>query len=314
MSSAALTKAVAKKPRANTNSTWHRMRMNKGCYAMMAPFGVFFLFFTVVPVLASIVLSFTYFDIVQAPYFIGLKNFETLFLSDDLFLTALRNTLIFALFTAPVSYFLCLFFAWLINELPQKLRSIMTVVFYIPSISGNVYMIWQFIFSGDQYGMMNSLLMQLGFIRDPVQWLGNADYALGVCILVQIWLSLGTAFLSFVAGFRSIDKTLYEAGAIEGVRNRLQELFYITLPSLGPQMLFGAVMQIGSSFAVSAICISLAGFPSVDYSAYTIVTMITDYGTMRYEMGYASAISVVLFAMMLLMNGVVQKILKRFTD
>ena len=313
MNSSVVTKAAMKK-RINTNSTWHRIWMNKGCYAMMAPFAAFFLIFTALPVLISIVLSFTYFDIVQAPYFIGLKNFETLFLSDDLFLTALRNTMIFALFTAPISYFLCLFFAWLINELPQKLRSLMTVIFYIPSISGNIYMIWQFIFSGDQYGMVNSLLMQLGIIQDPVQWLGDAKYALGVCILVQIWLSLGTAFLSFVAGFRGIDKTLYEAGAIEGIRNRLQELFYITLPSLGPQLLFGAVMQISSSFAVSAICVSLAGFPSVDYSAYTIVTMIKDYGTMRYEMGYASAISVVLFAMMLLMNGVIQKVLKRFTD
>ncbi len=302
------------KRRTNANSTWHRMKSNKGCYAMLAPFMAFFIFFTFIPVVTSIVLSLTQFDMVQAPRFIGFQNFEDLFLNNDLFLTALRNTLIFALFTAPVSYFLCVFFAWLINELNPKLRSVMTVIFYMPSIAGNIYTIWQFIFSGDQYGMVNSFLMKLGLINDPVQWLTDADYALAICILVQIWLSLGTAFLSFVAGFRSIDKTLYEAGAIDGVRNRLQELFYITLPSMGPQLLFGAVMQISGSFSVSAICISLAGFPSTDYSAYTIVTQIMDYGQMRYEMGYACAIAVVLFVLMVGTNGIVQKILKKFTD
>lgn len=302
------------KKQINTNSTWYRIKSNKGCYAMMAPFLAFFIFFTFIPVLISIVLSLTHFDMVQAPSFIGLANFENLFLNDDLFLTALRNTLIFALFTAPVSYFLCLFFAWLINELPPKLRSVMTVVFYMPSIAGNIYTIWQYIFSGDQYGMVNSALMGLGIINEPVQWLTDADYALTICIIVQIWLSLGTAFLSFVAGFRSVDKSLHEAGAIDGVKNRLQELFYITLPSMGPQMLFGAVMQISGSFSVSAICITLAGFPSTDYSAYTIVTQIMDYGQMRYEMGYACAIAVVLFALMVITNAVIQRILRRFTD
>ena len=300
--------------REKADSIWYRIRSNKGCYAMMAPFFAFFIFFTLIPVLISIVLSFTYFDMVQMPSFIGLQNFENLFLNDDLFLTALRNTLIFAFITAPISYFLCLFFAWLINELSPRMRAVMTVIFYMPSIAGNIYTIWQFIFSGDQYGMVNSLLISLGLITEPVQWLTDAKYALTICIIVQIWLSLGTAFLSFVAGFRSVDKTLHEAAAVDGVKNRLQELFYITLPSMGPQMLFGAVMQISSSFAVSGICISLAGFPSTDYSAYTIVTQITDFGQMRYEMGYACAIAVVLFAMMVLTNGAVQKILKRFTD
>lgn len=190
----------------------------------------------------------------------------------------------------------------------------MTFFFYAPSISGTLYVMWSYIFSGDMYGWLNYLLMSMNLISEPVQWLSDPSTMLGVIIFIQIWMSLGTSFLSFIAGLQNVDKQLYEAAAVDGVRNRLQELIYVTLPSMGPQLMFGAVMQIGAAFSVSSICMTLAGFPSTDNAALTVVTYIYDYGNIRFEMGYACAISVVLFAFILLVNHVIQRAIARISD
>jgi len=277
----------------------------------MAPFMVIFFVFTVLPVIASLGISFTYFNILEKPRFIGWQNYSRLFLNDDVFLTAIRNTLYFAVITGPVSYIACFLFAWVINELPPKIRAFMTLVFYAPSISGNVYFIWQIIFSGDKYGFINSLLMKLGIILEPIQWLKDQRYVLSVIIIVQLWMSLGTSFLAFIAGLQNLDRTYIEAAAVDGVKNRWQELWYIVLPSMRPQLLFGAVMQITNSLAVADISVALAGFPSVNYAAHTIVTHLMDYGTIRFEMGYASAIATVLFIIMLGTNILTQKLLRK---
>ena len=290
------------------------IRKNRDNYLMVAPYAVLFLTFTVIPVVLAIVMSFTYFNLLEAPEFRGLFNYTRLFLDDDVFWLSMKNTLIFALLTGPLSYFLCLIFAWLINELPVRLRNFFTLVFYAPSISGALYVIWSFIFSGDAYGMVNGLLMQLGFINEPVLWLSDPRYNLGVVIVVQLWLSLGTSFLAFIAGLQGVDRSLYEAGAIDGIRNRFQEFVKITIPAIGPSLLFSAVMQISSSFSVGRICMALTGFPSTDYSTSTIVTHILDYGTLRYEMGYACAIATVLFLMMMLTNKVIRRLLRNYTN
>lgn len=287
---------------------------NRVNYFMLAPFFVFFFFFTVLPILGSIGISFTYFNMLQPPRFIGLSNYLRLFLDDDIFLIAVRNTFICALITGPISYFACLFLAWLINEFPRWLRVFLTFVFYAPSISGNLYVVWAFIFSGDSVGMINSFLMRFGIIREPIQFLTNPDYALAVVIIVQIWMGLGASFLSFIAGLQNIDHEQYEAGAIDGIRNRWQELFYITIPSMGPQLLFGAVMTISASFAVGAVAAALTGMPSVDYSTHTIISHIQDFGLLRFELGYASAISVVLFAVILFTNFIIRKLINSFAS
>ena len=281
---------------------------------MVAPYAVIFTVFTVIPVVLAIVMSFTYFNLLEPPQFRGLFNYMRLFLDDDVFWLSMKNTLIFALLTGPLSYFLCLVFAWLINELPVRARNLFTLVFYAPSISGALYVIWSFIFSGDAYGMANGLLMQLGVINEPILWLTDPRYDLGIVIVVQLWLSLGTSFLAFIAGLQGVDRSLYEAGAIDGIRNRFQEFVKITIPAIGPSLLFSAVMQISSSFSVGRICMALTGFPSTDYSTSTIVTHILDYGTLRYEMGYACAIATVLFLMMLLTNQVIRRLLRGYTN
>lgn len=289
------------------------IRADRQEWGMLLPFLLLFGVFTILPVLSSLVLSFTDFNMLEPPSYVGLRNYIRLFIEDDIFLIAVRNTLIFAFLTGPVSYFACLVFAWLINELPPRPRSLMTLVFYAPSIAGNVYFIWLWIFSGDAYGLVNSFLMRLGLLDEPILWLADPRYNLRIIILVQLWLSLGVSFLAFIAGLQSIDASIYESGAVDGVRNRFQELIYLTLPSMGPQLMFGAVMQIAISFSVSGVSSALAGFPSTDYSAHTVVLHMQDYGTLRFEMGYASAIAAVLFLTMLLTNSGIKRILSRFS-
>ena len=198
--------------------------------ALLAPFTILFFMFTILPILAAVVLSFTYFNMGSAPTFVGFDNYIRMFFDDDVFLIALRNTAVFAMITGPVSYVLSFCIAWLINEFPRGVRTVLTLIFYLPSLAGNVYFVWTYIFSGDSYGFLNSLLMKLSLITDPVQWLTDTKYMLTVVIVVILWLSLGTGFLSFVAGLQSLDRELYEAAAIDGLPNRFAELWYITLP------------------------------------------------------------------------------------
>lgn len=299
------------KKKMSFKDTWE---MHKEKYLLIAPFSIIFLIFNLVPVIVAVVLSFTSFNMLEPPEFVGLKNYIDLLAYDDVFLIAVKNTLLLAFITGPISYLMCFLFAWLINELPPKPRAFLTLIFYAPSISGNVYLIWKIIFSSDTYGFINAWLLKFGIITEPILWFENASYILPILIIVQLWLSLGVSFLAFIAGLQTVDKSLYEAGAVDGIKNRWQELWYITLPSMKPQLMFGAVMQITNSLSISAISIELVGFPSVDYAGHTILTHLHDYGNIRFEMGYASAIATILFFIMLISNIIVQKLLRRVGD
>ncbi|HZK34170.1 MAG TPA: sugar ABC transporter permease [Bacillota bacterium] len=287
------------------------IRKNKISYALLAPYAIIFITFTLLPVLISLYLSFNYYNILEAPKFIGFENYIKLFLSDDIFLQAVKNTFILAFITGPVGYLASLMFAWFINDFPAKFRALLILIFYAPSISGNVYMIWMIMFSGDTYGYANSTLMKLGIINEPFQWLTDPEYMLGVIIVVVLWMSLGTGFLAFVAGLQGVDKAQYEAGIVDGIKNRWQELWYITLPNMKPMLMFGAVMSITQSFAIGDVTQHLAGMPSTDYAVHTVINHLVDYGSVRFEMGYASAIATVLFIVMIGSNKVVQSLLRK---
>ena len=291
--------------------TWQEIKNNKTAYFMLAPFLLLFIIFTVLPVFLSIILSLTDFNMLQMPEFKGISNYTRLFLNDEIFILACQNTLVFAAITGPVSYILSLLIAWFINELPPKIRAVVTLVFYAPSISGQVYLIWKTLFSSDSYGWANATLMDLGFITSPILWFDNAAYVMPLCIVVALWTSLGTAFLSFIAGLQTIDRSMYEAAAVDGIKNRWQELWFITLPTMRPQLMFGAVLAITSSFGFGAVVDALCGFPSVDYAAHTIMHHLNDYGGSRYEIGYASAIAVVLFVIMFGCNILIKKALSK---
>ena len=310
------TNAEAKRPTQRSEMskmqwTWKEMKKNKTAYFMLAPFLILFIIFTVLPVFLSMILSLTDFNMLQMPHWMGISNYTRLFLDDEIFILACQNTLIFAAITGPVSYLLSLFVAWFINELPPKIRAVVTLIFYAPSISGQVYLIWKTLFSSDAYGWANATLMDLGIINSPILWFSNAEYVMPLCIVVALWTSLGTAFLSFIAGFQTIDRSMYEAAAVDGIKNRWQELWYITLPTMRPQLMFGAVLAITNSFGFGAVVDALCGFPSVDYAAHTIMHHLSDYGGARYEIGYASAIAVVLFVIMFASNIIIKKALSK---
>lgn len=280
---------------------------------MLAPFMILFVIFTVVPVLMSVPIGFTDFNMVQSPEFTGLSNYTALFFSDKVFIKSIKITVVFAFFTGPVSFVLCFMLAWLINEMPSKLKTLFTLIFYIPSMA-NVYSVWKIIFSGDINGYINSLLINIGIITSPIQWLTDGRYVLGTAIVVQLWLSLGAGFLALRAGFQNIDRSVCEAGAIDGIKNRWQELIYIIIPSMKPHLMFASVMQIVSSFTAGTVIQNIVGFPSTDYKAHTVMTHAYDYGWVRYEMGYASAICMILFIAMYAVNKVVNRVIEKYAD
>jgi multiple sugar transport system permease protein len=264
-------------------------------YLFLSPFLVLFIVFTVVPVLDSIRLSFTYYNMLQPARWIGLTNYKILFLDDDIFIKAIQNTFIFSVVTGPVSYVLSFMLAWVINQL--RGRSLFAFAFYVPSITSSIALsvVWLYIFSGDRYGMLNHWLLNWGIISEPVLWVDNPKTILPVIIVVSLWMSMGTGFLVFLAGLQNVPKDLYEAGAIDGIRNKFQELWYITIPFMKPQMLFGAVNAIVASFGVFDIAVAMAGMPSPNYAGHTIISHLYDYAFIRFELGYASSIAVVLF-------------------
>ncbi len=280
-------------------------------YLFLLPFGLTFLVFTIIPVITSIVLSFSYYNILEPPQFVGWLNYVNLLCKDDIFLIAVKNTFLFAAITGPVGYIASFFMAWLINEQGRAIRTLLTFILYAPTLSGQIYMIWQVFFSGDVYGYANGVLMSLGVISEPIQWLTDSNYMMGAVIVVILWMSLGTSFLVFIAGLQTLPVSYYEAALVDGIRNRWQELWYITLPQMKPQLMFGAVMSITNSFAIFDQVNNLVGFPSADYAAHTIVAHLVDYGTVRYDLGYASAIATILFIIMVGCNKGVQKLLQK---
>lgn len=290
-------------------STWQRMKRSKISYLYIAPYMILFFTFTVLPVLIAIFLSFTSFNVLEMPEFIGFENYTRLFLKDSVFIKGVKNTIVLALFIGPGGYIMSLISAWFINELTPKVRALLTLVFYAPSISGNAYLIWSVAFSGDDYGYVNSFLTRMGLITEPIQFFQNKDYIIPLIILISLWNSFGTGFLSMIAAFQGVDRTYYEAGALDGIKNRWQELWFITMPMMKPQMMFSAVMSITGAFNVGAIVTAFCGYPSTDYAAHTIMNHLEDYGGTRFEMGYASAIAVFLFVMMVGANSLFKKFL-----
>ena len=297
-----------------TRKKQHRLRPYLPHYIMLSPFYLIFFVFLFIPMVAALVLSFTSFNMLQTPMFVGLDNYVRLFLKDEIFLNDLKNTLFLAVITGPVGYILSCLVAWLINEMGRGLRTLLTAVMYAQTLCSSVYYIWIYLFSNDRSGFINAQLIKMGLVQSPIQWLSDPQYSMTVVVVVTIWMSFGVGFLSFVAGLKSLDRTYYEAAALDGLRNRWQELYYVTFPQMGPQLLFGAVMSISGAFSVGEVNKALTGFPSTDYATDTIALHMADYGTIRFEMGYASAVAVVLFGMTVLAWVIVNRALRRFNE
>ena len=268
-------------------------------YLFMVPFVSLFLLFTVIPILASVFLSFFDYDMVSTPIWIGFDNYIRMFTSDELFFTVLGNSLKFGILVGPGGYILAFLLAWMINEFPRAIRVLLTFIFYVPSLASNATYIFQIMFSGDSYAYINNLLISFGFVTEPIQWFQDTEYNFVLIVCIQLWMSMGVSFLANIAGLQNVNTELYEAGAIDGIKTRWHELWYITMPSMKTILLFSAVMQIQTAFSMGALQTTLAGYPSVNNSLDTLVQYLGDVGTTRYEMGYAAALSVVLFAIII---------------
>ncbi len=281
-------------------------------YAFLAPYALLFIVFIVVPVLAAFLLSFSFFDAIQPPRFVGLSNYISLLTQDDTFMRyVLPNTIQFAVIVGPGGYAFAFILAWMLAQLPRLPRTIFALILYSPSMTAGVAMavVWKALFSGDQTGYLNSFLMGTGLLQEPIQWLQSPQYLMPIMIIVTLWSSMGIGFLAMLAGILEISPELYEAAAMDGMNSRLQEIFYITIPSMKPQMLFGAVIAIVGTFQAGAIGVTLSGTnPTPQYAGQLIVNHIEDYGFLRYEMGYAAAVSVVLLLMVLFFSRIATRL------
>lgn len=291
--------------------TMHEIWNYRLSYLLIAPFFIIFFIFTLLPLAASTVLSFFYFDSIHLPEFTAWRNYVYLFVNDSLFLKAFSNTLYYAVIVGPTSYIASYFFAWFINQVPKKLKPIYTLAFYAPSLCSGIAMsvVWLVVFANDSQGYINSLLLNAGLITEPIQFLQNVNWIMPVIIIVALWSSLGAGFLSFVAGFTNVDKELYDAAMVDGITSRFQRLIYVDIPQTMPQLLFSAVLTITSSFSVGALSQQLVGHPSPEDAGLTIMLHLSDYAGQRFEVGYASAIAVVLSVMILGIGRVAFKLL-----
>ena len=288
--------------------TLYTLKEQSPLFFMLAPFSIFFFLFTIIPIVSSLVLGFTSYDLLSLPKFIGIENFTRMFVQDEIFGTIIKNTLVFAVIAGPIGFLLSFVLAWFVNEFSPLTRTVLSFMFYSPALIGNAYFIWKVLFSGESYGYLNSLLLSMGVITGPVLWVKTPQYLMPIIIIVQLWQSMGISFLSNISGLQNVSSDLYEAGSIDGIRSRWQELRYITLPCMSHMLLFSAVMQIQSSFSVSAIAIELAGFPSTQHAVDTVVSHMTDVATVRFEFGYASAIALILFVMMFSTRMIIGKV------
>lgn len=287
-------------------------RLADSPYLFIMPYALLFTLLIILPVTIAMAMSFTYFNTVQAPKFVGFQNYIDLFTGDTVFLQhAVTNTLMYAVIVGPIGYMLAFMLAWMLSQVPHKMRTIYTVIIYSPSVTGPIMMtvVWRVLFSGDQAGYLNYWLLNMNIIQEPLQWLKSPELLVPIMVIIGVWGSMGVGFLAMLAGLLNIDKTLYEAAYIDGIRNRWQEIFYITIPSMKPQMLFGAVMAIIGTFNASGIAATLSGgTPPPQYAGWLIVDHANDFGFVRFEMGYASAVTVVLLYIVILFNKISYKL------
>ena len=282
---------------------------------MQAPFVILFLLFIVIPVVLAIVLSFTDFNSIQKPNFVGLENYVNILTNDNTFTQfAIPNTIVYSVIVGIGGYVLSFFLAWSLAQVPKKARTVMAIVLYLPSMTSGIMLatVWQVFFAGDKVGYLNSILLSLDIIQSPITWLSDSKYLMVIMIVVSLWSSMGIGFLSMLAGILNVNRELYEAAYIDGIKNRTQEIFYITIPAIKPHMIFGAIMAIVNAFQNGSIGVQLSGAnPTPGYAGQLLVTHADEYAFVRYEMGYSAALSVIL---LIIVWGVSQLSKKLFAE
>ena len=291
-----------------------RNRRFNTAYLFIGPYAIIFLVFVVLLILISFLLSFAYYDGVNMPRFIGLTNYVTLFTQDlDFMQSALPNTIKYALIVGPVGYMLAFFLAWVLAQLPRRFRNVAAIILYSPSLTGSVLIsvVWKAMFSGDSRGYINYLLLSWGIVNEPLQFLQDKTTIFIIMVFVGLWSSMGIGFLAMLSGILNTNREIYEAAYVDGMKNRFQEIIYITIPSMRPQMMFGAVMAIVSTFNSAGLASALTGAsPTPQLAGWLISDHMQDYAFSRMEMGYASSLSVVLLMLVLVFYFVANHLFK----
>ncbi len=291
------------------NMKFLKRKKNIVAYLFLIPFFLLFTLFVIIPVLWGFFISFTSYDLINPMKWQGLANYIDLVTNDELFIVALKNTLYFAVVAGPIGFISSFFFAWVINQL--KFRNGFSLAFYAPSITSvmAISVVWLSLFSSNRTGIVNNFLLKISAVAEPLGWTIDPKYIMPLIIFISVWMSMGAGFLTNLAGLATRNMEIYEAGKIDGIQNRFQELFLLTIPQMKPQLLFNAIMAIVSSLNVYDLTVQIAGFPSPDNCALTLIAHMYDYGFVRFELGYASAISFVLLIISMIMGQIVMKLL-----
>ena len=202
-------------------------------YALLSPYLMLFSVFILVPVIMTVGLSFTNFDVINTPKANGITNYVYLFTQDTVFMKfVLPNTFLYAIVVGVGGYVLSFLIAWMLAQIQALPRTLLSLCIYVPSMLGQVFIgvIWRTVFSGDQGGWMNAILLQLGWIDQPIQFLLTGDYFMLIMIVVSLWSSMGIGFLSMISGILNINREIYEAAYIDGLRNRFQDRAHQSAP------------------------------------------------------------------------------------
>lgn len=295
-----------------TISNVRKLTGNHPHWIMLLPYLLLFIAFILLPIILAVGLSFTNFDSVKIDSFEALENYIRAFSKDTVFMqNILPNTILYAVIVGPGGYVLSFIMAWILSQLTKVPRTVLAVILYMPSLISGVAVstIWAVVFAGDRTGYLNNLLLGWGIINEPVAWLTSTEYLMPIMIFVALWSSLGIGFLSMLSGILNVDREQYEAGIIDGISNRVQEVIYITIPNIKSQMLFGAVMAVVNTFNTTGLGVALSGSnPTPQYAGSLIVNHIDDVGFIRYEMGYACALSVILLVIVWVFNKLAYKL------
>ena len=294
-----------------TRKTARKRRPLKSRYEgflYISPWFIGFLVFQLYPLLASFFYSFTSYNLMKAPRFIGGRNYVNMFTADPLFLKSLRVTFGYVLISVPSKLIFALIVALILN---MKIKGIgvFRTAYYLPSIFGGsvaISILWKALFM--QKGVVNKVL-QLFFIG-PVNWLGDSHISLVTLSFLAIW-QFGSSMVLFLAGLKQIPNELYEAARVDGA-SKPRMLFRITLPMLSPILFFNLVMQMINAFQeFTGAFVVTNGGPS--HSTYLFGMMLYDNAFRYFKMGYASALSWVLFAIIMVFTLLIFKTSKYWT-
>jgi len=284
---------------------FEEIRKNSAAYYMLLPFFLLFFVFTVLPIAAALPFAFTDFKLPGAPSFAGIENFRDLFSENDLFMSSLKNTLLSLLITGLGGFVLNIFAAWLISPLRGRLKTMFIVIFCLPSFLYGAFAVWGMALGDGMNSPLNSVLMSLGMIKSPVDWLDSSPASILLMQLVRLWGTFGIGFLVTLTGFDEANENreLYDAARIDGLSNRFWHLVFVTVPAAAPRLALMAALQIAAAFSVGSVFTTTpANMTLTDY----MLTL----GAYKLDIGMASAVGVLITAAASLIYFIVRKLLR----